>query len=340
MSGSFIPLWLKGHIKEEILVFVKGKNGTKAHLLFDAVENVIISDRKGNILKENVDYRLKNNEVILLNETLFYYEEQWLKNLNVPSYISNENTQYGIERCLLISPEFLRETQFLAEYDYKRSDFPNITLAGSLPLTKAILKERKFLKTILFGDSISNAANSSWEMGYKNYEHWITTSKKNLEKYFDVQIEIKNISVSGQDSNWAATVADERINDTDFDFVIIAFGMNDVRTPNEIFVQNVERIIEAARHKNRNAEFIIVSTPLPNESNVYGNQIYQYDGLKRIADSGVAVLNMTEISEYLIKRKNYCEISGNNLNHPNDFFYRIYSDVFTEFFIETLNGKE
>ncbi len=41
----------------------------------------------------------------------------------------------------------------------------------------------------------------------------------------------------------------------------------------------------------------------------------------------IAVADVMAVTEALLRRKKFADISGNNLNHPNDFLHRIYADV-------------
>ncbi len=58
--------------------------------------------------------------------------------------------------------------------------------------------------------------------------------------------------------------------------------------------------------------------------------IPQYtEELRKLADQydGVVMANMTEIHRHILTRKNYRDITGNNVNHPNDFISRMYAQV-------------
>ena len=70
---------------------------------------------------------------------------------------------------------------------------------------------------------------------------------------------------------------------------------------------------------------------------VYKEQINYANGLRALEGQGITLVNMTEVFTRLLKRKRYCEISGNNLNHPNDFGYRFYTDAFKLLFYKIFN---
>jgi len=41
----------------------------------------------------------------------------------------------------------------------------------------------------------------------------------------------------------------------------------------------------------------------------------------------VALADVMTVTEAILKRKKFSDISGNNLNHPNDFLHRVYAEV-------------
>lgn len=333
----FRPLWAKDYVENEILVFVKRGEEISANLAFDGAWGLRLKDRKGTVLRECVDFKIEGRKVIALNDCIDYFEEAWLKNENVPEYIENENERYNIGGCLLVSPEYLRKKQYLVSYRHAPALisglFPDRI---SLPRIYKKISEKQRLKIALTGDSISNAANSSYEMGFKGYRHWLDNTAERVKKYLKTEISYENISRSGYGTEWALSVAEEKFKNGDFDLVIIAFGMNDgaAGMTAESFKKNVSELREIIKRLNPEAEFILVSTPLPNRlcPETFKTQPAYYGALKTLECDGTAVLGMTAASEFLLGRKDYAEISGNNLNHPNDFFYEFYSDAFTELF--------
>ena len=41
----------------------------------------------------------------------------------------------------------------------------------------------------------------------------------------------------------------------------------------------------------------------------------------------MAVADVTTFHKYLLRRKRFCDMSANNVNHPNDFMARAYAHV-------------
>ncbi len=51
------------------------------------------------------------------------------------------------------------------------------------------------------------------------------------------------------------------------------------------------------------------------------------DQLKSLVEPGVAVADLTWVWELLLRRKHDLDLSGNGLNHPNDFGHRLYAQA-------------
>lgn len=344
---KFKAFWESSDIKEEILVFVEENGVISATLAFDNPQNVVLRDRTGRTFEKDKDYLQRGNKVIVISEDVPYLKAEWLKNENVPRELPNENEMYHIEGCLLIDPRYLRDMQLFADYSTdKKCDLKIVSDVINLSQTERLLKEEKKIKIALFGDSISNAANSSFEMGFSGAEHWISPVIEYMQTETGASVAFRNVSRSGYGTEWALEAVDEKFAEQNVDLTIIAFGMNDGSADMSVdtFVQNVSKLIDAIKRYNSKTEFVLVATPLPNEncSAVYKEQIHYISGLRTLEGQGVTVVNMTEVFSWLLKRKRYCEISGNNLNHPNDFGYRFYTDAFKLLFYKILNkdGKK
>jgi hypothetical protein len=46
----------------------------------------------------------------------------------------------------------------------------------------------------------------------------------------------------------------------------------------------------------------------------------------------VAVADVTSVWGELMKTKRFSDVSGNNVNHPNDFGHRVYAQVIVQLF--------
>ncbi len=132
------------------------------------------------------------------------------------------------------------------------------------------------------------------------------------------------------------------------DLFVVAFGGNDTVIAPEKTAENVDVLVDTVLDINDDAAIVIVSTMLPNPKAVngwYGNQPHEEAHLITLAakyrDKGVpcAVLRMSSMSNAVLERKEFHDYSGNNINHPNDFFSRIYAQNLLELVIGYENIK-
>lgn len=51
------------------------------------------------------------------------------------------------------------------------------------------------------------------------------------------------------------------------------------------------------------------------------------DGFNQIAEDyqGVVSIDIYNLHSYMLKSKNYVDLSGNNINHPNDYMIRVHA---------------
>ena len=117
------------------------------------------------------------------------------------------------------------------------------------------------------------------------------------------------------------------------DLLVLAFGMNDGSTPPETTARNCETIARHALSLQKDASVLLVSTMLPNPEAIgwTASQPLQEAALLRLADrlngEGVPcdVARMTSVSASVLTKKRFLDYTGNNINHPNDFFSRVYA---------------
>jgi hypothetical protein len=114
--------------------------------------------------------------------------------------------------------------------------------------------------------------------------------------------------------------------------MFLAFGMNcgGAVTP-EKFKENLKGIISVARESNSQCDVVLISTSLPNKevAGFMGMQPLYIEKIREIAAEldHVAVADMTGMHQYLLTKKRFCDMTGNNVNHPNDFLVNVYADT-------------
>ncbi len=221
--------------------------------------------------------------------------------------------------------------------------------------------------TVLFyGDSITFGANASWINGYAPHQmSYPILFVQSLADLFDYTVHYEaaglpstsrvptedyvagtrgtityvNTAVGGWKSsdgkdNVTAYVED-KVNAYGCDLFVIGFGMNDASVGVRTTQANCEAVIDAVLAIKPECAVSIVSTMMPNPDGIgwYGNQKNQEEMFERSAkeyrSKGVAcgVTCVGSVSKAMLEIKDFHDYSGNNINHPNDYFVRVYAQT-------------
>jgi acyl-CoA thioesterase-1 len=226
------------------------------------------------------------------------------------------------------------DMQTLVTYEHARDAWPGPlpAFAGDqLPRTVGKLKAKQPLSIALLGDSISTGCNASgWAKVAPFQPPYQDLLALGLEAAYGSKITLKNYAVGGTGTAWGLANAGQVLQ-ADPDLVILAFGMNDAAgLPAAQYQANVKGMIGAVRKARPQCEFILVATMLGNKdwTTLHPELFPQYrDALAELCGRGVALADMTSIWAELLKQKKDCDMTGNGVNHPNDFGHRVYAQV-------------
>ena len=204
-----------------------------------------------------------------------------------------------------------------------------------LPNTLARLEAGEPLRLLIYGDSIAVGAQSSGFCDAPPYAPaWYDLFAEGLRARYGGEITVINTAVGGTASAWGAQNAQELAADQCPDLAIIAFGMNDGSGGVKTFgyIRNLLDIMARVRAQNRQCEFILIATSLPNPVSSFATGYHESyrPWVLRLAQKGVAVTDMTAVHQNLLARKRFEDFNGNNINHPNDFFARVYAQALLE----------
>lgn len=145
-----------------------------------------------------------------------------------------------------------------------------------------------------------------------------------------------NCSAGGANMQWGLQHAEELVNPHNPDLLILGFGMNSMQEKAEDYQNTIMGIIQIIRKAHPDCEFVLVSPMIPNPDilSFQNNQLLAHQtALYRISESmnGVCVAPVHSVFQELIARgKHYLELTGNCINHPNDFSVRIYAQTILE----------
>jgi acyl-CoA thioesterase I len=123
----------------------------------------------------------------------------------------------------------------------------------------------------------------------------------------------------------------ERLLATKPDLVLIAYGMNDVggRDP-KAFRANIEAMLQRIREANPATEVILIApmTGNPDWAVTPPEMFPMYrDSLASLEGPGVVLADLTSIWLRLMERKRHLDLTGNGVNHPNDYGHRVYAQA-------------
>ncbi len=154
-----------------------------------------------------------------------------------------------------------------------------------------------------------------------------------------------NTAVGGWTSANADTYFAEHVEkwvkDYGCDLFITAFGMNDpvVNISPRTTAHNTKKVVDALWSLSPETNVILLSTMVPNPDATKqwnNNQDKQERFLEELAEEyreagkPCAMAYMTSLSQSILEHKAFHDYSGNNINHPNDYFSRVYAQLLLE----------
>lgn len=328
---SLKPFWEgKTMYNESVLMISKDGKPAEAKLLFKPGRIISVKNSALNIeYKKGADWEFKNGKLILLpgsNAVSMTYSELY-----------PDSTKKGFPaktggKIFHQEGAFFHEHQLAVTYKHKRHQWKGLVpvfQGDKLPNTLDKLQQRKPIKILLFGDSIAEGYNASGKFNTApNLPDWGTLIVEKLKRHYHTSITFVNTAIAGKDSKWGRETVTENVTAHNPDLVIIAFGMNDGTGKMEPpqFKANIQEIIQRVKENNQSTEFILVAPMLPNPESLFtGTQTEFKNVLEELAMQGIVLVDMTEVHRELLKRKSYQDMTGNNINHPNDFLIRWYA---------------
>jgi lysophospholipase L1-like esterase len=126
------------------------------------------------------------------------------------------------------------------------------------------------------------------------------------------------------------------------DLLILAFGMNDcARRPAKEYQDNIGAMVNALRKACPSSEVVLVASMVGNAdwTALRQERFPQYrDALEKLTQPGVALADMTSFWIEMLKYKKDWDLTGNGVNHPNDFGHRVYAQVLSSLLIRYPSG--
>jgi hypothetical protein len=230
---------------------------------------------------------------------------------------------------------FFNDKQLAVTYEHEEpwnGPVPQVASAN-LPKTLAKLRAGQPLKLAVFGDSISAGGSASGSTGRAPWmPRWADLVAQELGRATGSRIDYINPSLGGMTAAWGSRTVDGLVAHEKPDLVILGFGMNDAgasaRFPVGQFKANTQAMIDSIRRQNPQAEFLLLMTFQPNAKWRALDPMLDYlEALKAMEGDGIAVADLWSMHGHLLKDKTYWDMTGNHVNHPNDFVVRLYAQV-------------
>lgn len=330
------PFWEGDTIVNETIMFV-GEEG--APLLYEPTE--ILSVRSyglNKVYEEGKDYEFREGKLYRIEEGQIPYFT--LEEYYPATMVAGET--FPVDQSVVEGHSYIKfgeldtfcSRQIAVTYRHSSEWEGYIPTDQSEKIASVAekLSAKETLNMVFYGDSITTGANSSGVIGsLPNADSWPQMVSKELESRYGVNINEVNTAVGGTTTAWGLQNVEDLVCLYDSDLVVLGFGMNDISLPAEQYKEQILGIISAVRERNPEAAFVLVSPMLPNRevAGFYGTQPQFEAKLCEIAQEteNCAVAEVTTMHRLILERKRYFDMTGNNVNHPNDFLARVYAQT-------------
>ncbi len=332
LDTALIPFWKTAIMHNESVLMSAGNDGTpQARLLFKPGKILAVKNSALNITyREGIDWEyaegrlrlLKGSTAAFLTDSLLYPDSSSSKRMR----------RKGGGFILFSEGSFFHAHQLAVTYTHHTGLWKGPVPSYQRRVFKELLRKLKSgskLRFLLFGDSIAAGYNASKESNAPPYlPSWGELVAEKLRRFYGAEIEFMNTAVAGTGSRWGVQTVQDRVIQHEPDLVIIAFGMNDgtAGMQPDTFKANIQTIINRVKAHNPKTAFILVAPMLPNpESEFARTQSSFKPALAALTGDGIALADMTGVHAELLKHKSYQDMTGNHINHPNDFLIRWYA---------------
>lgn len=358
------PFWHGNTVYNETVLFVG--NTDAAPLLYKAsrILKVTSFDLK-TTYEEGKDYTYdKQNNLLLrtLNSSIPAWDPaHWVMTADYAQQYGGDNKFPAKDGKFVYYAEGknILENQIAITYEHDeyaptKWKLP-ITMPSAFEKLKSKLENKRQVEILYYGDSVVFGANASGMIGLSpnapSYTDMITSFIKT--KYPETNIVYQNNATGGITAGMALDHFPNRTPYGSFqtqpctitpDLIVLGFGLNDGQDVTA-FVKNIENLVLKAREEFPNCEILIASPSLAN-SNVFDCLETQKESRLRInffpnnvaKYPGVAIAQVTKMYNQVYNKKGnrYQDITGNNVNHPNDMGMRVIAQTC----LETIFGSD
>jgi beta-galactosidase len=312
------PFWKGDTIYNETVLLYPGEG----RLLFQP--DRVLSVRSfglDTVYREGVDYRIEGRRLVRLPDSRMPFRTE-------SSFDKKDLAWYSLQSQWVVVT-YTHHDKWAGTVPAYKGD--------RLPLVLGRLRAGKPVTVVAYGMSITRGFNVSGYDGVKPYmPTYVDLFAEGLRwRYPRAAVRLYNAGLPGSTVNWGARYVSQYVNPLQPDLVVIDFGMNDFwRMKPDEFGDSVRSIIRQVRAATPQVEFLLlanmkfdpeyVSDSDANKGFYMGNLAGYRDVLVSMEGPGVAVMDMTTLSDAIYKRKKARDCIVNPL-HPNDYLARWYA---------------
>jgi len=341
VAGLFNPFWTSTTQDRESLFFCQRKEGEPAwaSLLFPPDKLISVRSANGTMTcEERRDFVLDEQSGVLRLVPGSRIPFKTPGEIYPPAASDLPKHEYkrGDPATHLIFSEghFFHDLQVEATYTHApglwKGYVPRFQ-GADMPGVLGKLKRQQPITLCMVGDSITAGANASKVIGVEPFQpSYGELVALGLEKAFGAKVTFRNFGVGGWTSEQGLAQIGRVTTRSKPDLAIIAFGMNDAGGDLAKFAGNIRGMMDAIKAAAPEAEFVLVAPMLPN-ADWHAMKMENFplirQALAGLCGKGAVLADLTSVWTDLLKRKSFYDLTGNGLNHPNDFGHRIYAQT-------------
>ena len=342
-----LPIWSGHEIYDETVMFV-GEEGFDT-LLYEPDGEVTVRDYRLSVTyTEGKDFRIEGRRIYRLPGSAMPY---WEVDDYFPTVPNNPGIMIGVDWDKLDfdfdrsvqryiyygEATLMTDKQLTVTYTHKDNYtgiVPADQSAQAAPLLEK-LRAGRSIRMMVYGDSVAvGCCASGTQYGgfispyMPDFPHLV---KEWTERTFGVTVGLENQAVGGWRAENCRSEWDARIKGKDIDLLLFRIGGNDSFTPLEVYEAHIDDMLSRFYAEHPDGVVVLQSAETPNPQSCWvGNQVFFEDVLLRLADKHPHTVVAPVYSMFVWMQstgKRMRSFLGNNINHPNDFGIRVYTQT-------------
>jgi hypothetical protein len=337
------PVWSNAKtVSAESLFFVRDpvSGRPRSKLLFKPSRLLAVRNSSGDITFPLADFVIDGRTIEYVGSASFPAADECDLVVDEKTNRSIANYTDGKRFLLFSEGRYFHDRQLAVDYSTRERWSGPVPEVQALPRLGRLIAEKRPIRIAVIGDSISTGANASSSILAPPFQPaYPDLLKERIKTLTGQAVTLSNLSVGGKTSVWGLTRIDAVVAENP-DVIVIAFGMNDAsgKMPYGKYKQTIQAMIERARLTLPEVEFVLVAgmsaNPDWDKAGIPFHAEHQR-ALLDLAASGIVICDVGVVWDFVVQRKGFLSVTGNGVNHPNDYGHRLYTDCL----VKTLLGK-